>query len=423
MNVKSKYWRRIPSSLLVVGALAAVASGDPAGPSGVDPRVDAASQSPECETHATLAALPAASPEVLTRMLLALRERGLESEFTAAMLARYGLAAGAVGVATTASGQQTLVWRSPEYHDCQDLLEMGDTVRYRTRAGIKATGLTAVLEDADFARNQSLGWNLAWVQRLSGPDYPDLLMDRNELCLYVGLSGGTGWWAAALDCGGASVDLNSVPRSRMMQLTRLDYGKRYGFLDYPPVARWEWDREKRTQAYGVKCGSAWCVMRAPWNEPPRIDMTEYGPDNVPQNVIAGWRDEQMLADTTLLTPGNGRVATLWAALIPNRGFSSYTEAELRGARVLVGWADVRVRGNVLRYRRKYGFETPGRYEIYLVRLDSIEVVRNNRVVARRNITYNSGLGAPIIGAMRWAWSLHDEEQWIPCPFGCCETRE
>jgi hypothetical protein len=82
-----------------------------------------------------------------------------------------------------------------------------------------------------------------------------------------------------------------------------------------------------------------------------------------------------------------------------------------------------VRGNAPRYGRKFGFDTPGHYEIYLTNLARIEVERNGVVVAQRDVVYNSDLGASVIGAMRWAWNLLDEEQWLPCPVGCCQTQE
>lgn len=394
----------------------------------------------DCISHTLLVQLPAPSQgELLSAVQALMLEaagarpggRGAQAEVRLLEerdLAQRGIQAGLLGTMTV--GQDTmLVWRSPQYHDCQDLIERGS---YTTRAGVLATVEAQVFDDPAFALFDTLGLRVAFVQRLIGADYSNLRLDRDSACIYVAAPDpreGPDWRAAVMDCNGSVVQWAEVPEERKLQVNRLTYPNhpQFNFGDYPPVARWEWDVEASVQAYGFKCGEGWCLAG---DKRPDVDMTEYGATAA--EIIHGYRDEQFLADTTWQNPSDGRPSGIWAVLVPHPGLRGVTKALMKapgGFRAGIAY----VRGldpsgkdhATSRYVRKYGFNPSNgadTVDIFFADTSRVSVRRMGTQVATRLMVYRD-LGSRPFPAVRWAWSLRDEDQWWPCPEGCCETMD
>lgn len=383
-----------------------------------------------CETHTTLARM---TPLSATDMMGALRALSPQRALTETDLDSLGLTPGLVGTRSVGPQDNAMVWRSPQYHDCQDLIVARGGVRqYTTRAGIMATAQTAWLRDEDFVSNPGVGYRLAFVRRLAGGNYQNLLLDADSACIYVGAGDDditAPWWAAVRECDGPTTQRESIPTSRILAVTRLTYpGHSFEFGDYPPVARWEWDDSLQVQAYGFKCATGWCVAGV---EPPTVDMSEYGPSA--QGVIHGWRDEQYLADTTAVNPADGRPSDEYAVLVPQPMLDGLTpDSLMKPNPVRVGFIQARQGGAGSRYGGKYGFNGRGRYPVRLgggitpggsgqPDTTRIRVMHPTNGSQRDRTALIHVLGVPTVATARWAWSLDDEEQWWRCPDGCCES--
>ncbi|HUF68763.1 MAG TPA: hypothetical protein VMM79_08890 [Longimicrobiales bacterium] len=400
----------------------------------------------DCITHTTLAQLPAPRQGELVEAVQNLQNLTLQVGRVAQAAGRdsaqleaqqerdllqLGIQEGLVGRQVV--GQDTmLVWRSPQYHDCQDLIEVGrsDSLIYTARAGVLATIEAQVIEDSAFQVRNTVGIRVAFVQRLAGADYANLRLDRDSACIYVAApdpAEGRDWRAAVIECSGPVVNWPDVPDDRKLRVNRLTYPghPQFNFVDYPPVARWEWDTEDSVQAYGFKCGSGWCLAGV---KRPVVDMTEYG--STPEEIIHGYRDEQFLADSTHAVPSNGWPSGIWAVLVPHPRLRVVTKARMKAAGGFPAGV-VHVRGldptgnehATRKYVAKYGFDPSGGTDvvrIFFSDTSGVSIRRGANEVKTRQMVYRN-LGVPPFPAVRWAWSLRDEDQWWPCPEGCCET--
>ena len=209
----------------------------------------------------------------------------------------------------------------PEYHDCQRFVEQGKYGSvYAIFAGFRLDTVSG---------NAAGPMSFATIYSPDGV-YPTLGIAPGFNCLALTKSGDV--WTATMivrgqgklnaDCSGTPTgDPKTVLEVRQQPV---DHTAGFGSLDFPPVARWDWDSVNGKQYIGIRCGSAWCEVGAPkfMSSPVLDENLSFEPipgvgsptrASIRVQRIKGWYDEQWLADT--LQPQ--RPGPVHGLIIPN----------------------------------------------------------------------------------------------------------
>jgi hypothetical protein len=355
----------------------------------------------------------------------------------------------------------------PEYHDCQRLREMkpGATQpEYGALAAVFATEGLAMLSDSALSADRKL---VAMVFLPFGGSYAPLKMNGTYHCLFVRAVHGKADSAWMIPVANEAQCATGVPDAMFSEVTRLaahvaPQPAALGAADIPPVARWDWDPQTRTQFIGVRCGGRWCEIgqRAGFSTSPQYAGIGY-PGTARLTSIKGWYDEQHLAEYAPESPGGENVLTIannLGTFVPHPDLAAWAgakDAETPDGR----WNRVGVvylRPKVGSYAASFNFFATGAPPGSLGAL--VEICRgtaaqcspsavlqiaatactpqrgnaNRKWYARISrpdgrtkyvcVVYRkhpAGFAMPAV--VRWRWDPKDERGWASCPQGCCEV--
>ena len=239
--------------------------------------------------------------------------------------------------------------------------------------------------------------------------------------------------------------------------------------DVPAVARWDWDRERKEQYIGIKCGGNWCeVGRFGFVSSPSYTVSDPSPAFRRTRMVKGWYDEQFLAFQPKGAPAHLSVllGTLYPSADLDRWAEPPTTSPYAGHFVTAAYVELHptlLTGSaaVASYDLKFNFAvTPAGTPLNEIKLCNgsdvecfngirpppstlvspclqaaadagvgppwwAQVIRGG--AAPGNITYKCvkrrthGTNVPHIpGAARWRWMVEDEGTWMRCLQGCCE---
>lgn len=239
-------------------------------------------------------------------------------------------------------------------------------------------------------------------------------------------------------------------------------GMRFAETDYPPVARWDWDRNRAEQFIGIRCGNAWCDVSASGTpalrETPTVETFERvtdlatgqllavtRPEESRVGVVRGWYDYQRLATRDgdhvvpsviegWLFPGPLLYKLDDKALFSDwvHSASAYVTGDYQNAAVRFRTGDNRIflcRSTGTNCSGVPADVTP------LASCDDPEVWWAKIVsdaapgdpwfhrVCRRDHSDVTLPGFHIPGTARWRWLARDETTWKRCTEGCCELQE
>ncbi len=214
----------------------------------------------------------------------------------------------------------------PEFHDCQRFIEYtGDSAHYQALYAIFAT---AELNALDTMTTDSVR---AAAEIFAEGKYQALGIVAPYSCLYLFRNGpppDTTWRAIMAPVAGAQVDCrkrvdpDTMPGKKELdvQVTRVPS---FGGQDYPPVARWDWDRVHKKQYIGIKCGTAWCEV-GDIGFTPGPGFSD--PGGLSQKLrrtrlIKGWYDQQFLA--TVSAAGKTTPSRIRGTIFPDSGLGDY----------------------------------------------------------------------------------------------------
>jgi len=364
-------------------------------------------------------------------------------------------------------GQMALVGQKinvPEFHDCQRFIEyVRDTARYQALYAIFAS---AELDHLDTAATDSVS---AAAEIFAEGKYPALGIISTYSCLYLfrkDSSPGSTWRAIIAKVAGPQFDCrtqvnpDTMPDRKELDLIRTQVPG-FGYQDYPPVARWDWDGEHRKQYIAIRCGDAMCQVGEPDFTPSGGFADPGGPSKKLRRtrLIKGWYDQQFLA--TLSPGGKTTPSRIRGTIIPDSGLGDYDTVAtfrrgrwVRVAQVLLEApasltaADAAV---IQQYKNSMNFDATtvagGKFNTISLchgrKKDcippsfvsgagpcdgdgmwwaQIESTHPNdyvfKCVARRA---HDNLDFHVPGTARWRWLASDETTWKRCDNGCCEV--
>jgi hypothetical protein len=351
----------------------------------------------------------------------------------------------------------------PEFHDCQQLIVLDN-------GNARFTSLFAVfarfrLDSNEVTNALNIPGRIVPVAEVFAFDsaYSPLGVQRKFNCLYLSRTqpGQPGKFTARMVPVGNS-DTTCLKPPRSGSGTPLDVRPvpmpTARSADYPPVARWDWDRTNRLQFIGVRCGAMWCEVGQKLSDsqptspeyPPRPGVVEER--RVLQ--IKGWYDEQRLALPSK-TGGRPTVGMSSATFIPDPHLDRDIRQSPGQSRFRNSWvavASVAIDGPAGPYESKLNLKASSMPNA----ANKVELCFNattttpNRCLATgpaparpcapgtewwARITPPSGnarvfcvvrrdhsaLPTKIPGIVRWRWALNDETMWIRCLQGCCEV--
>jgi hypothetical protein len=361
------------------------------------------------------------------------------------------------------AGQMTAVGPNinvPEFHDCQRFIRyiLGQP-RYDSLFAIFATdslkNLDTLLTQLDTGGTGTVA--LAAAEVYAEGVYLELGIRTMFSCLYVYRTHGV-WGAKMVPVGRAERDcsqpVNPIALPGITLEVRPKQIKGFSELDYPAVARWDWDREHHLQYIGIKCGAAWCevgqrgFVSTPWQDLPLT----VPPHERRTRIIKGWYDQQYLADT--LPDGSTKPSTIWGSIYPDSGLDGYDTLNAFTPGNWVHVAEVALEdqsgsanpSNPYKKRRNLDLTQPGG------RLNSIYLCRGKACVPSTPLICDGegqwwakvvgamdtdgshakfmcavrrphdALGRHVVGTARWRWLASDETTWKRCDNGCCEVR-
>lgn len=322
------------------------------------------------------------------------------------------------------------------YHDCQRLV-INQGRAYGPLVAVFASSRLASIETDLDAQSHGVGVAAAEIYSYDG-SYEPLGIEPGFNCLY--LSRGQGLEARLVPVGyderACLEPLGSNDqRGKELQVhAAAQPGLAQG--DYPPVARWDWDRANLKQYIGAACGAAWCeIGEIGFQASPSLSFGGVGADRVYR--VKGWYDEQVLAVAN--ADGSLRPSGVRGALVPAPGLGELDDTaafQQRWVHVATAVLD----GPSAEYKRKLNFDQ-GTNLVYLChgnRSGCIPVstlqptctsegawwqktVSATGESAFACVTFrdHSGLGVRVPTTARWRWLANDESTWFSCPTGCC----
>ena len=342
----------------------------------------------------------------------------------------------------------------PEFNDCQRFILSND--RYGPMVAIFAAGrLDTLYQDPVQIVEREQASASAEILSYDG-DYPPLHIRTGFNCLYLWRVCSSSWNAAMqpvdLDAG-ACLKPPQSGRPLLPLDVRVISDPKLRDVDYPPVARWDWDYERKQQYIGIRCGAAWCEVGAPGfissrrhradtlpNPEAMPDKGTMSPNEKVRTVqVKGWYDEQRLAIPA--TVGNAGLATqqaLGTAIPhPQLGLLSTVDdfSEWRPVATLILHAAIPA------YKSKLALDTgPNTVHFCAGTAASCEVPETAATgcdpdsrgvrwwariktesgeVSYRCVKRRLHPGIEIPATARWRWAPDDEKTWIRCPEGCC----
>lgn len=283
--------------------------------------------------------------------------------------------------------------------------------------------------------------------------YEPLRIARGLNCLYVGRLAGEEWFARLVpnvppdqsDCSaGALGEIYGAVVLEVKRDTTVEFRQP---SDFPPVARWDWDRERSEQYIGIACGTGWCeVGRRGFTPSPLLSMegaASVGSQRVRR--IKGWYDQQLLAkgnSAATLRPSGVMGTVIPVEDLAQKSDQDFIDDDVEVAHVVL--EDVGNDPKTLKdYQRKYNFHPasfrkPARILIRDARENGepndiwdAEVNRGwlswpwpwwmDKKVKRRPVPDEfKAIGYKVPGVARWRWLQVDDGVWIRCSEGCCE---
>jgi hypothetical protein len=272
-------------------------------------------------------------------------------------------------------------------------------------------------------------------------DYPPLGIGNRYNCLYFSLDNRHRYVAHMLRTGAQrdcpTMTVEQLNRAGRRLQVRADSSASSNAADYPPAARWDWDRERGEQYIGLKCGAAWCEVGRGGFQPSTKHGSAIaaGPDKKLFS-IPGWYDEQQLA--TYIAPGQPmRLSAAIGVVVPYPHLDTLSLPHLSQGQYVPAWR-VYLSEDDSSYKQKYGFTKawpPGGADANIVSLQykpdqqtmtalvdpadgsatrTKNVFRHDHDMIRR-----SGESFLIPGTTRWRWIAQDETTWGKCDYGCC----
>lgn len=353
----------------------------------------------------------------------------------------------------------------PEYNDCQRFVVRDaatDQLRYDSLFAIFAWSGLADLEQVleGLASRQATGAAQVYAEG----EYDPLGIQRGFNCLYMQRGRGGPWraWMVAYgteerDCTQPDMP-DTLPDAVELAVQRVVVPGSTP-MDYPNVARWDWDDTTKTHYIGIKCGTGWCEVGPPgFTGSP--NAAAHAPSGAPVQVlrrfqVKGWYDEQYLAADPPASGGTATPTRILGRIFPVPGLDTLTAANMQNTMVQVAWVSLRVpSGAPNPYEAKFNFAatTPGDSlnkvfmchgsqanclpsgttpggpvdddhcgrvgdRLWWIRVDNAKPASTPEYFCVR--AYNVGnLDPP--GTVRWRWLANDEGQWYRCPEGCCE---
>jgi hypothetical protein len=374
------------------------------------------------------------------------------------------------------------VFDIPEYHDCQRLMRQDK--KYGPLAGVFSLAAThPAYTRLEYQRLGGAAVAMIYNFSGTGPAYmpgtmqgvttsmTDSTAFDRRTCLYLKLEPDTSWTAqlwplpsSLPTCPGKlpkSVHTLALDVIRSTPSAKID--------DYPPAARWDFDRQNNLQYVGVPCLEGWCEVG-----PQGFESSDVLPSGDRNHTIKGWYDQQYLA--SIPVAGGAHPSVMYGTLYPEadlRGltiadyscdpkvvpadepfagkFDRHLEQASREPRSCGGvsstgssiqdeghWvkvASIHIPQPDSAYRRKFMLNGEGDGFVYL-RYDPnlpsaerwhIRYAANAtglgrvRVAKRVDHSMSTYGGVPIVvpSTVRWRWVLQDEYTWNACSIGCC----
>jgi len=365
-------------------------------------------------------------------------------------------------------GQLPLAGRAinvPEFHDCQRFIEYtGDAAHYQALYAIFAA---AELDALDTMATDSVQ---AAAEIFAEGTYPPLGIVATYSCLYLFRNGpppDSTWRAIMAPVADAQVDCRKLVdpdtmRGKKELEVRFTRVPGFGDQDYPPVARWDWDRVHKKQYIGIKCGTAWCEVGEIGFTPSAGFPEPGGPSQKLRRtrLIKGWYDQQFLAT---ISAGKTTPSRIRGTIFPDSGLGDYdtlvvfkranpghwrrvAQVSLEAPATLTP-EDVAV---ITQYKNNLNLDAtvaggklntislchgtksecvPGASasavgpcdgdEMWWAEIESTHgpTDRVYKCVVRRA---HDHLGFLVPGTARWRWLASDEITWKRCDNGCCE---
>ena len=361
----------------------------------------------------------------------------------------------------------------PEFHDCQRFINHASRgPQYDSLYAVFASrdlktlgqdldrlyGLPSLMS-APGGGTRAIGLPAAEIMSLGGT-YPALGIMPGFNCLYffrdsTELDNGVPVLKAKMhpvgprerDCA-KTVDV--VPLYGKVLIVRKDTASGFTDDDFPPVARWDQDRNSDEHYIGIKCGPAWCeVGDTGFVSSPTYDRRDLPPRERRVHRIKGWYDEQILAQHF---EGKTYPYGSLARIVPHPMLGTFTRDTFAGRWVHVATAIMPADPG--HYAKKMNYEA-GENRLYLCMgipcgvPDSLQLIAQQKMSAKKlplpdasemfwaaivsasgitRMTHvvrkdHSGLEdrlkLSIVATARWRWILDDETNWIRCDEGCC----
>lgn len=220
-------------------------------------------------------------------------------------------------------------------------------------------------------------------------------------------------------------------------------------VDYPEVARWDWDPVAHKQYAAIGCVDSWCeISREGLNPSAQHDHPTLPLPAKRIVRIKGWYDEQRLADVDAAEPTGLGATPVVGTIMPVPNLAELVEGDFAPGKwptVAHSW----LRGALPKYQTTLNMG-PG--SLQAGNLNAIAFCKGTREACGipadeattvkctngadpwwARITSTSGAvrhrcvirrmhpGVVIPGIVRWRWAIDDERGWIACPGGCCEV--
>jgi len=220
----------------------------------------------------------------------------------------------------------------------------------------------------------------------------------------------------------------------------------------PPVARWDWDRNKQLQFIGIKCGNEWCEIgpkgfgQSPdhkWDEFQNLPGKENLPSQAelpPGRLRKGWYDEQRLAikDGQDLVPADEPAIAIPHPALNRHNNPVWYENHWRPAAFVILPTDLQGydaknknwKKGVNRVSLCWESKTDGCIpdaEKPVCKDDWKSDDGRAWWAKTKSSGNNEEYGCvkrcerdqPVPGTVRWRWQEDDEKLWIRCATGCC----
>lgn len=374
----------------------------------------------------------------------------------------------------------------PEFHDCQRLVSNGayDSL-FAIFASFRLESLPARWQrDSNLAGIQGRPYGIVPAATIysHGGEYPQLGIQPGFNCLFFSRRASSDPWEAKMVPwgGNADPDCSDFRHDPYTTGTPLEVRvgeSSFGSMDYPGVARWDWDEKGQQQYIGITCGAQWCEVgksgfqpSLPYKLPVLTWQAIAGVVPSPPSSsytrvfkVKGWFDAQQL-DTVA---GSGMLPGPRGFLIPSPlldsindagGLSAYQDnwSHVANAVVLGSYLKWNFTNGVNQIFFCYGsYDTAGcgvtdalprvpgsstllskcpadstglRWWAKIVSASGrtayvcVERRDHSSELANYMSAHTNQVDIRIPGATRWRFLPNDPGGWIGCPTGCCTIK-